>query len=60
MTPDELKASNPEYSLPVEEQSLVVRLRLRAAIRRVITGRTSSDLMANILDEAADEIERLL
>ena len=58
---DKLKDEN---HLPVSEQSLVFRLRKRAEIRRQITSRKSveegkPDRIANLLDEAADEIERL-
>lgn len=43
---------------------LISRLRIRAAIRRNIPGRRSvqlgePDRIADLLDEAADEIERL-
>ena len=53
-----------ESHLPVSEQSLVFRLRKRAEIRRQIPGRKSveegaPDRIATLLDEAADEIERL-
>jgi hypothetical protein len=53
-----------ESHLPVEQQSLVFRLRKRAEIRRQIQGRKSveegkPDKIANLLDEAAAEIERL-
>ena len=53
-----------ENHLPVEEQSLVFRLRKRAEIRRQIPGRLAAvegkpDRIADLLDEAADEIERL-
>lgn len=53
-----------ESHLPVSEQSLVFRLRKRAEIRRQIPGRKSveegtPDRIANLLDEAADEIDRL-
>ena len=53
-----------ESHLPVAEQSLVFRLRKRAEIRRQIPGRLSAtegkpDRIADLLDEAADEIERL-
>jgi hypothetical protein len=53
-----------ESHLPVIEQSLVFRLRKRAEIRRQIPSRKSveegkPDRMANLLDEAAAEIERL-
>ena len=46
------------------EQDLVERLRIRAEIRRQIPGRKSvqegkPDRLADLLDEAADEIERL-
>ena len=53
-----------ESHLPVTEQSLVFRLRKRAEIRRQIPGRKSveegtRDRIADLLEEAADEIERL-
>ena len=53
-----------ESNLPVSEQSLVYRLRKRAEIRRQIPGRKSfeegtPDRIADLLDEAASEIERL-
>ena len=53
-----------ESNLPVAEQSLVFRLRKRAEIRRQIPGRKSveegkTDRIADLLDEAANEIERL-
>jgi len=53
-----------ESQLPVSEQSLVFRLRKRAEIRRQIQDRKSvqegaPDKIANLLEEAADEIERL-
>jgi hypothetical protein len=49
---------------PVSEQTLVERLRNRAAIRRQINTRKSvqenqPDRIAALLDEAADEIDRL-
>lgn len=50
--------------MTVQEQSLVDRLRIRAAIRRSIPSRKSvqegkPDRIADLLEEAADEIERL-
>jgi hypothetical protein len=53
-----------ESHLPIAEQSLVFRLRKRAEIRRQIPGRKSveegaKDRIADLLDEAANEIERL-
>lgn len=53
-----------ESHLPVSEQSLVYRLRKRAEIRRNIQDRKSvqegrADRIADLLEEAADEIERL-
>jgi hypothetical protein len=53
-----------EASLPVSEQSLVYRLRRRAEIRRQIKDRKSvqegaPDRIADLLEEAANEIERL-
>jgi hypothetical protein len=58
------KDPKDESHLPVSEQSLVFRLRMRAKIRRQIPGRKSleegkPDRIADLLDEAADEIERL-
>ena len=48
----------------MNEEDLVYRLRKRAEIRRKIPGRKSvqegqPDRIADILEEAADEIERL-
>ena len=48
---------------PIEEQTLVERLRIRASIRRNNTERKSvqegkPDRIADLLEEAADEIER--
>jgi len=48
----------------MNEEDLVYRLRKRAEIRRQIPGRKSveegtPDRIANILEEAADEIEQL-
>lgn len=53
-----------ESHLPVSEQSLVFRLRKRAEIRRQIKDRKSvqegaPDRIADLLEEAAEEIERL-
>jgi hypothetical protein len=53
-----------ESHLPVIEQSLVFRLRKRAEIRRQIKDRKSvqegtPDRIADLLEEAADEIDRL-
>ncbi len=53
-----------ESMLPVSEQSLVFRLRKRAEIRRSIKDRKSvqegaADRIADLLEEAADEIEAL-
>ncbi len=53
-----------ESHLPVSEQSLVFRLRKRAEIRRQIKDRKSvqegaADRIADLLEEAADEIELL-
>jgi hypothetical protein len=49
----------------MNEESLVYRLRKRAEIRRQIADRKSvqegkPDRIADLLEEAADEIERLL
>ncbi len=48
---------------PLEEQTLVEKLRTRASIRRSIKDRKSvqegkPDRIANLLEEAANEIER--
>jgi hypothetical protein len=56
--------SKDESHLPVSEQSLVFRLRKRAEIRRQISSRKSvqegaPDRIADLLEEAANEIERL-
>lgn len=53
-----------ESHLPVAEQSLVFRLRKRAEIRRQIKDRRSvqegaPDRISDLLEEAADELERL-
>lgn len=53
-----------ESHLPVEQQSLVFRLRKRAEIRRQISTRKSvqegaADRIADLLEEAAGEIEKL-
>ena len=53
-----------ESHLPIAEQSLVFRLRKRAEIRRNIKDRKSvqegaKDRIADLLEEAADEIEKL-
>jgi hypothetical protein len=53
-----------ESHLPIAEQSLVFRLRKRAEIRRNIKDRKSvqegaRDRIADLLEEAASEIERL-
>jgi hypothetical protein len=53
-----------ESHLPVAEQSLVFRLRKRAEIRKQIKDRKSveegkPDRIADLLEEAADEIDRL-
>jgi len=53
-----------ESHLPVSKQSLVYRLRKRAEIRRNIQDRKSvqegkTDRIADLLEEAANEIERL-
>jgi hypothetical protein len=50
--------------MSLQEQGLVYRLRKRAEIRRQIPGRRSveqgeTDRIADLLDEAAAEIERL-
>ena len=55
---------NDESHLSVSEQSLVYRLRKRAEIRRQIADRKSvqenkPDRIADLLEEAANEIERL-
>ena len=55
---------NDESHLPYEQQSLIFRLRKRAEIRRQISTRKSvqegkPDRLADLLEEAANEIERL-
>jgi hypothetical protein len=55
---------NDESHLPVAEQSLVFRLRKRAEIRRNNQDRKSvqegrPDRISDLLEEAADELERL-
>ena len=50
-----------ESNLPIEQQSLVFRLKKRAEIRRQIAHRKSvaegkTDRLADLLDEAAKEI----
>jgi hypothetical protein len=55
---------NDESHLPVEQQSLVFRLRKRAEIRRQISSRKSvqenaPDRLSNLLEEAADKIVAL-
>jgi hypothetical protein len=55
---------NDESHLPVEQQSLVFRLRKRAEIRRQIKDRKSvqagaADRIADLLEEAADELTEL-
>ena len=57
--------ASDESHLPVSEQSLVFRLRKRAEIRRQISSRKSveegkPDRIADLLEEAANEIERLM
>lgn len=51
-----------ESNLPVEEQSLVYRLRKRAEIRRQISSRKSvaegkPDRLADLLEEAANALD---
>jgi hypothetical protein len=53
-----------ESHLQVSEQSLIFRLRKRAEIRRQIQDRKSvqegrADRIADLLEEAANELERL-
>ena len=53
-----------ENNKPIEEQTLVERLRIRASIRRNNKERKSvqegkPDRIADLLEEAADEIESL-
>ena len=55
---------NDENHLPVEQQSLVFRLRKRAEIRRQIKDRKSvqagaADRISDLLEEAADELTEL-
>ena len=63
MIPHNTNTDNP-IDFPVAEQSLVYRLRKRAEIRRQIAGRKSvqegrPDRLADLLDEAADELEKV-
>lgn len=63
MKPHHTNTDNP-VDFPVTQQSLVYRLRKRAEIRRQIAGRKSvqegrPDRLADLLDEAADELEKL-
>ena len=63
MNPHHTNTDNP-VDFPVTQQSLVYRLRKRAEIRRQIPSRKSvvegrPDGLADLLDEAADELERL-
>jgi hypothetical protein len=56
--------TNNPVDFPITEQSLVYRLRIRANIRRQIADRKSvqegkPDRIADLLEEAANEIERL-
>jgi hypothetical protein len=48
-----------ESHLPVSEQSLVFRLRKRAEIRRKSVEEGKPDRIADLLEEAANEIVRL-
>ena len=53
-----------EINKPIEDQTLVERLRIRASIRRNNTERKSvqegkPDRISDLLEEAADEIESL-
>ena len=55
--------ANDESHLPVEQQSLVFRLRKRAEIRRQIPDRKSvqegePDRIADLLEEAADALDK--
>ena len=59
-----MRLMTSQHDLPVAEQSLVYRLRMRAQIRRQIPGRKSvqqgaRDRIADLLEEAADQIEKL-
>ena len=56
---------NDESHLPLEQQSLLFRLRMRAHIRRQIPNRKAveegtPDRIADLLEEAAAEIDELL
>ena len=68
MTPEEFaeyQKHHPEKCYkPYHEQDILEKLRIRAEIRRQIPGRKSvqegkSDRLADLLEEAAKEIERL-
>jgi hypothetical protein len=61
---EHIAADVDESDMPIAEQSVLFRLRKRAEIRRQISGRKSvqegaPDRIADLLDEAADEIARL-
>ena len=61
---EHIAADVGESDMPIAEQSVLFRLRKRAEIRRQISGRKSvqegaPDRIADLLDEAADEIARL-
>ena len=63
-TPAKQQEVDMEIDKPYADQTLVEKLRNRAKIRRQIPGRKSvqegkADRLADLLEEAADEIERL-
>ena len=63
MNPHYTNTNNP-IDFPMVQESLVYRLRKRAEIRRQISTRKSvqenaPDRIADLLEEAANEIERL-
>ncbi len=64
LSPSDCGTECQAIKAPVPTQSLLYRLRKRAEIRRQIPGRLAvtegkPDKIANLLDEAADEIESL-
>jgi hypothetical protein len=64
LSPSDCNTQCQAQVTPVPSQSLLYRLRKRAEIRRQIPGRLAvvenkPDKIADLLDEAANEIERL-
>lgn len=64
LSPSDCRTECQAVKTPVPTQSLLYRLRKRAEIRRQIPGRLAviegkPDKIADLLDEAANEIEKL-